>query len=468
MIIAPHRHRPGHEAEDLRDFLAYCRELARGRGTGVLASITLAVKHIDPLAVLLATRSENEPWYYRENPAEDVAVAAIGATADARFTGPERLAGVSAYIRNLLTHSVGAGDTTRPFGGPCAFVCAEFDPQAEAFAFIPARMVARSGGQHTAVANLLITAASEPAEEAARVLAAHARFAAFDYAAAPDLPESARPHFAADTRHGETDYARLTELTLDTIRAGHCHKVVLARAVDAPLPAGFTGADTLEHLREHHTSAHTFSFGTGNGIEWLGATPETLLRVTGGELRTEALAGTGPRARHAPADAMAEASLLSDSKIAREQATVTGDILERLRGLGLAPVAAAGPRVLRLTHARHLITPVTAVLPPDIDALRVADALHPTPAVCGTPRAEALAFLRRHEGFDRAHYAGFSGWVDTRGDAHFTVNLRCASLTADRARLYAGAGIVEGSVPADEAAETTLKLRTITEALGGR
>lgn len=465
MIVAPHRHRPGHELADLTDFLAFCRENARRHGRPVLASVTLGVRHIDPLAVLLKMRLGGDSAHYRECPAEDTAVAALGAATSAVFTGENRFHDAQTWIHERFADACAAGDTARAFGGPHAFLTAEFDDDAPLTVVIPARMVARRDGEHTAVANLLVRADTDPAGEAARMLAAHARFAAFDYGREPDDTggAAAPPDFTA----GEPAYAERVRLILGHIGAGAYAKVVPARSESWRRAGGFDTAAALEHLRARHPAAHTFSFTDRDGAEWIGATPETLLRVAGDRMHTEALAGTGARARHAADDARLEAALIADDKVRREQRLVTEAIVERLDSLGLTPEFPRTPKILRLPHTRHLLTPLSAKLLPGIGALAVAGALHPTPAVAGSPRAAALAALRFTGETPRAHYAGVSGWIDARGDAHLVVNLRCARVLGDTATLFAGAGIVAGSDPVAEARETSLKLRTVAEALAG-
>lgn len=465
MIVAPHRHRPGHEHEDLTGFLEFCRAEAVRRGRTVFASVTVPVSHIDPLAVLLKMRRAGEPWFFRERPADDTSLAALDSVYTRVFRGAERFAEAAEAARAVFADTVAAGDPKRPFGGPHAIVAAEFADEAPLTLFIPRRMVARIDGSHTAVANAAVGPETDCSAEAARILAAHARFADFDYGSEeiPAPRTDASPDL--DPTEGEAEYAARVARHLEDIARNTMTKIVPARIRDRHAEHPFDTARALERLRAAHPGSHTFSFGLGDGDEWLGATPETLLRITDGTLVTEALAGTAPRADQAAEDARLEAALLADEKIRREQRAVTDELIERLRGLDLTPVYPDSPRIMRLPHARHLHTPIRAALPPDIDALIVAGALHPTPAVAGTPRDLAMLRLKETEPFDREHFAGTAGWIDARGDAHLQVNLRCAKVSGAHARLYAGAGIVHGSKPDDEARETTLKLRTVDEVL---
>jgi menaquinone-specific isochorismate synthase len=131
----------------------------------------------------------------------------------------------------------------------------------------------------------------------------------------------------------------------------------------------------------------------------------------------------------------------------------------------LKPEFSPRPGVRRLANVQHLHTPIRAVLPPAVQLLEAVAALHPTPAVGGTPREAAIARIRGLEGFPRGLYAGAIGWINARGGGEFLVGLRSALVDGPRARLYAGAGIVAGSRPENEFAETELKFKAMQEAL---
>jgi menaquinone-specific isochorismate synthase len=140
---------------------------------------------------------------------------------------------------------------------------------------------------------------------------------------------------------------------------------------------------------------------------------------------------------------------------------ITGYLRER----GLQPSLADRPSLRRLANVQHLHTSIEARLPSSVHLLDVAERLHPTPAVGGSPREAALPRIRELEGFERGLYAGALGWVNSRGDGELFVGIRSALIEDCRARLYAGSGIVSGSDPAKELAETELKFRVMEQAL---
>lgn len=258
--------------------------------------------------------------------------------------------------------------------------------------------------------------------------------------------------------------ARVAEATV-AIARGELEKVVLARAVRQSLQAGrsWDAGATLRALRAADPRAIVFAFAPGPGLGcFLGATPELLVRVEGRRVETQALAGTRPRD---PADAAGAAGLLADEKARREHALVLDALLAGLAPACVSLERSADPGVVRLPHLLHLETRVAGTLERTGRLAELVARLHPTPAVCGAPREAALAWLRAHEPLERGWYAGPIGWSDARGNGAIAVALRCALLRGGEAFSFAGAGIVAGSEPAAELAETALKLRTIGRAL---
>ena len=179
------------------------------------------------------------------------------------------------------------------------------------------------------------------------------------------------------------------------------------------------------------------------------------------------LAGSAARSTDPADDRRRGEALLASAKDRHEHALVVDDIVERLRPLVGDLEVPDGPSLVATATLWHLSTTLRArVADPEVSALHLAQALHPTPAVCGVPRADAAAAIDEIEPFDRGFYTGTVGWTDARGDGEWVMALRCGEVEGDRVRLWAGAGIVPASSPPDELAETTVKLRTLLDALG--
>lgn len=247
-------------------------------------------------------------------------------------------------------------------------------------------------------------------------------------------------------------------------------KIVLARSL---LVRGSAPISVPALMQRLGTDPAATAFCTalpsrGGQPRWLcGATPELLLSKTGARIASHPLAGSARRLADPHADQQSAAALMASDKDHREHALVVESILDVLapwcRNLG-------APEGTRLTSTRsmwHLGTRIEGVLKDaDMPSAVLAAALHPTPAVCGVPMARANALIRDLEPVARDFYAGAVGWCDARGDGAWHVAIRCAEISGCEARLYAGAGIVPGSDPMAEAAETGAKFGALLTALG--
>jgi menaquinone-specific isochorismate synthase len=467
---------PIHPAQDaspeaLRGFLAGCQLKAAADGLPVLASISLVVPALDPLAVLEAIFEPAEPHFYTERPTEGSALAGAEVATRLVAHGPGRFAAVQRFVDDTLARTVAVGDVNAPFGGPHFFASFAFhdevaagEPFAAAQVFVPRWQVARAGDATTAVANLLVAADSDLDALTTRVWRAHARFAAFD----PGEAAAGGDEAAAVFRQSEAgDYRAAVGRALGRIAAGEFEKIVLARAIDLSADRALHPLTVLNGLRQRFPDCYAFSAANGGGPSFIGASPERLLRVSKGRLETEALAGSVRRAAGAGEDAALAAGLLRSEKDRREHRHVIESIIRRLEPLGVRLEFADTPGVRKLANVQHLHTPMSGPLPEGVRLLDLLARLHPTPAVGGSPREAAVAAIPGLEGFPRGLYAGALGWLNARGGGEFFVGLRSALVEGASARVYAGAGIVAGSAPEREWAETELKFQALLAALRG-
>jgi len=259
---------------------------------------------------------------------------------------------------------------------------------------------------------------------------------------------------------GEREFEELVALAQERIRAGRVDKVALARRETLTLSVAPRVGVLLERLRKTAQGATRFAFRIGERT-FVGATPECLVKRQDLLVETEALAGTA-----AKSDSEARAALLASAKDQDEHRYVVEALKSALgplcRRLDVAPEAV----IKELPQLLHLCTPIKGQLERPLHVLELVMRLHPTPAVCGSPTAEALRFIVEHEAAPRGWYAAPFGWADARGNGHFVVGLRSALLHGKNVHLYAGAGIVRGSKPKLEYEETELKLQSIRSALG--
>lgn len=257
------------------------------------------------------------------------------------------------------------------------------------------------------------------------------------------------------------EWVALVDRATKAMAAGDFEKVVLAREVLVSADGPFAVDAVLGRLRSTFPGcfvAHVEGF--------VAASPELLVSRAGDVVRAHPMAGTAPRGGDPAADARLAAGLLASSTY-RHEHQVTIDMVHDT----LLPWCSyldweAEPSVVTLANLQHLATLVEGRLSqPAPSVLELVAALHPTPAICGRPRAAALGFIEANEGFDRRRYAGTYGWVDGRGNGQWAVSVRCAELSGAAARVYAGNGIVASSDPPTELRETRVKLQALLGAL---
>jgi menaquinone-specific isochorismate synthase len=249
------------------------------------------------------------------------------------------------------------------------------------------------------------------------------------------------------------------------IRAGGLRKVVLARDVFATADEPIDARVLLRRLARRYPDCFTFSC---DGM--IGATPELLVRRAGNQVSALVLGGTLPRGADPAQDKALGEELLASAKNNEEHAYAVDSIREALGPLCQALDVEARPSLLKFPNLQHLGTQVHGILAngtPPRSALALAAAVHPPAAVCGTPAGTALELIRDLEHMDRERYAGPVGWVDADGNGEWGIALRCGQLSGRTARLFAGCGIVAGSEPAAELAETLVKLQPMRGALEG-
>jgi menaquinone-specific isochorismate synthase len=292
-------------------------------------------------------------------------------------------------------------------------------------------------------------------------------------AAALDVALPPAPSKAATLSSGslsEADWMAAVAAGVAEIRTGALEKLVLARDIVATVPDGVNAAEILRELAVRYRECWTY------GVDGLvGSTPEMLIQVEGRTAQARVLAGTLDR-RDAEGMAgspleFAERVLAGSEKQRHEHDIAIQSLTTQLAPFSEAMNAHSEPFILELPNVWHLASDVKAELT-EVEGhvptcLALINALHPTAAVCGTPTTVAGALIRKLEHLDRGPYAGPVGWLDAAGNGEWGIALRGAVIESpETARLYAGCGVVEGSVPEAELAETWAKFRPMLESLG--
>lgn len=264
-------------------------------------------------------------------------------------------------------------------------------------------------------------------------------------------------------------FKRNVERSLDRIHDGGLRKVVMSRSLR--IAARVDVPQLLGQLLARAPSAYTFAMdlaGAGGPAACLiGSSPELLLSKRGARIVSNPLAGSIPRSADAEEDRRRAEGLLRSAKDLHEHALVIEDVAAALAPFCRELQVPAAPSLLATPTMWHLSTRIDGVLhDPATSSLRLALALHPTPAVCGYPTEPARRAIRELEGYDRGLFTGLVGWCDVDGDGEWAVTIRCALIEEHCATVFAGAGIVAGSQPEAELAETSAKLRTMLGAMG--
>jgi isochorismate synthase len=448
--------------ELLRDAIAR----GAGRGRRTLVSVTVEVDVADPCAAVFASRLASDRWFCWEQPDREFALAGLGVAHEAASRGDGRFADVAEECLRTGRDAVLEEPAGLPAGaGPVWLGGFAFEPEGGASStwssltpaslVLPELSLCRSGER----AFLTVNAVAGPGDEADRLLAGLSGRLSALRAEAP-LP-MLDPH---PTAHAEIRSARppgefeaAVEAATSRIAAGEMRKVVLAREVIVSAAAAHDPAALFGAMREQFPACFCFCCGTPEAA-FIGASPELLVRRSGAGVSTVALAGSTRRSSDPAVDDHLGEQLLRSDKDRREQRIVSERIVRSLRPHAVWVEAAAEPEIVKVANIQHLATPVIAQLAEPHSAIELAGMLHPTPAVGGEPWPPAARAIADLEGMDRGWYAAPVGWMDTTEDGEFCVALRSALLRDREAHLFAGVGVVAGSDPAAELAETEVKL----------
>jgi menaquinone-specific isochorismate synthase len=356
--------------------------------------------------------------------------------------GVDRFAAGEKWLAELFDAATVSDEVRVPGTGPVAFGSFTFDPASDGSVLIvPSVIIGRRSGiswQTTINAD----GAAPPVAFTARTSPAEVRW--------------------SDGSLSAPQWEQVVSAAVARIKAGELRKVVLARDLQAHASAAIDIRVLLDRLAARSPGCYTFACA---GL--VGATPELLIRREGREVSSLVLAGTMARGGTKADDDALSSALLASAKNAEEHRYSVDSVRDLLDPLCAELRVDPAPFLLQMADYQHLATSVSGVLARDASALALAGSLHPTAAICGTPTEAAMELIRELEGMDRGRYSGPVGWVDSRGSGEWAIALRCGEVDGNRARLLAGGGIVAGSQPESELAETETKFRPMRRALEG-
>lgn len=377
--------------------------------------------------------------------------------------GPDRFRRLRQWWADVSTAAEVQDDVDQPGTGPVAFSSIAFSgTSAHASRLIVPRVLVGRSGDHG-----WLTLITDDPEAELSAATAEAELAGLLEEASIERDLSPGNDQLVPGRVSEDQYQESVRAGVRAIAAGELTKLVLARDAVAELGSPLAVSQVLRELALRYADCWTYSV---DGL--IGSTPEMLVKVSGNTARARVLAGTLDRAT-APAgdDGYAERMLSGNEKQRHEHRLAIDSLTLELGPLVTGMVSPEEPFVLELPNVWHLASDVEAQLRVHDDgtspsALDLAEVLHPTAAVCGTPTATAADLILRLEKMDRGPYAGPVGWVDAMGNGEFGIALRGGVIESPTSvRLYAGCGIVAASDPAAELAESWAKMRPMREAL---
>jgi isochorismate synthase len=426
---------------------------------GYLTSVTLDVPMPDfPTPVELPDES-----IFWSRPAQGHFRLAVGRALRLAFAGVDRFEQLDQRLRELESDWSRGDDVPGVFLGfafsPVQEVQRDWAPLANTLALVPRVVIDRGP------LGCRLTFSCRADEDRDDVMAhwldgAGAIVRAFD----PDtVIANSAPIVLREIPGAEADWLARVRRALDEIRSGKLDKLVLTRRITMLTSRPLRPGAVLAWLGDRYNDCTLFSFRESD-MALVGVSPERLLSIRDGAVLADALAGSAPRLTPPEEDRIAGEMLLKEIKAQHEHAVVVDDIIGALRPDCVSVSACQAPSLLKLPTVQHLWSQVHGQLREGVRPLALISRLHPTPAVGGMPREQALTWLQDHGETRWGWYTGGVGWLDGNG-AEVSVVLRCGLLNGATADLFAGAGIVAGSVPETELDETRWKLDALREAL---
>jgi salicylate biosynthesis isochorismate synthase/menaquinone-specific isochorismate synthase len=450
---------------------------ATGRRRRTLVSVTAEVDLVHPCAAVFASRLASDRWFCWEQPDRGFALAGLGVAHESVSRGRGRFAEVARECLAVGRDAVVDEPAGLPAGaGPVWLGGFAFAPDGSgsptwsslqpASMVLPELSLCRSGGATFLTLNVVLGASpllgpnGEPKDGLAAVAGLEARLAGLRHVQLPLLDPHPTAPASIRSARPPREFEAAVEMATSRIEAGEMSKVVLAREVIVEAASAHDTAALFGAVREQFPSCFCFCCGTPEAA-FVGASPELLVRRSGASVSTVALAGSTRRSSDPAVDDHLGEQLLRSDKNRREQRIVADRIVRALRPHAVWVEAAAEPEIVKVANIQHLATPVIAQLAEPHSAIELAGMLHPTPAVGGEPWGVAEGAIAELEGMDRGWYAAPVGWMDATEDGEFCVALRSALVRDREAHLFAGVGVVAGSEPAAELAETEVKLQAL-------
>lgn len=444
--------------------------LGSKQGTMHLYTETIDCEGISPLALYEAgEKLYKGQRFFWQNREKTRTIVGIGHARVIRADGPQRVQHVQQQWNELKTQIIKEQADQAPilFGG---FSFDETGAQSEEWnAFSPGFFVVpvfqlEINNEHSKISINCITPQIDYSKRFDQLRKERDRL--LHIAQVQERPLFEKPMVIEKIERNVPEYLQAVRSVKREISHGHVDKVVISRSIELDFEETVSSGSALYYSLQEQPESYTFVLENESDT-FMGATPERLIRKDAGKIYSAGVAGSVRRGKDLGEDQRLGQALLSDEKNREEHAYVVSMIEEVISPLCTALDVPNQPKLLKIRDIQHLFTPIQGEAKSTADLLSFVHALHPTPALGGTPRKEAVDLIRELEQMDRGYYAAPIGFVDAEDNGEFVVGIRSALLKGGKAILYAGGGIVSESDPLAELEETNVKFRPMLRVLGG-
>lgn len=459
---------------ELKEGIQEAIERAKALSKPVLVSEVKKINHIDPLSFYAAGKSRffGERFFWKD-PSSEAYIIGLGICRQIQSDeSTDRFNRVEKEWKRFINNSIIFNPYNENATGPVMFGGFSFDPlkqktklwskYSNSLFHVPAYMYSEISGQAFLTTNVVCT--QHDSESLFEKIAAERSMligSINDY-----HPES------ANTLQEEADinpekWMETVDEIVDELKTGSLlKKVVLARESRLIYEKPIEIERVLQNLMKMQSESFIFAFES-NGDCFIGASPERLIKKYGENVFTTCLAGSIPRGKTEEDDHILGETLLHDQKNLTEHQYVVDMIKEAMEESCTEVELPNEPQLMKMRDIQHLYTPVIGKTREDASLLALVDRLHPTPALGGLPKREAVEKIREAEELDRGFYAAPLGWMDFRGNGEYAVAIRSGLIQGNEASLFAGCGVVQDSNAESEYQETKIKFRPMLTALGG-
>jgi menaquinone-specific isochorismate synthase len=463
------------ELLDIDDLVEQGKREAQKLGRPVLISHVMPIPPLDPLSFYVAAR----PWFkgkriYWSIPDQELVFVGLGAAYTIESEEPNRFEDLCLKWENLCKHTIFTHNASTRGTGPLLLGGFSFDAQVRdplwtkykpASFCLPQILLTKQEKTQYLTINMYLDPHREPhTTEGTEVIQWSERLIQRSQNVVLNTRET--PNSLHYTNGDLSQWTQRVRQAVNIIRKKRLQKVVLSRRVEVTGNAAFQAEQILFNLIKNQKTSYVFAIERDQYV-FIGASPERLIKKEGSTLISTCLAGSIARGKTPEEDVALSRQLLADQKNRLEHQIVVQMIKESLENVCVDLQVSREPIILKTSQIQHLYTPVKGMIKPNVPLISLIEKLHPTPALGGYPKEEALQVIRDLEPFDRGWYAAPLGWVDNQNNGEFAVAIRSGLISGHKAVLYAGCGIVAESDPVTEYEETVIKLKPMLSALGG-